>query len=190
MAVSVQNKSGVQTNIIELSPSLTGLYKKNKDDQDDIRMDMQEWCYDFYSGNYGRVIYWIESDIKRVLGEEIVKDQEWVYDYVNLTKKMIDRLAVVYKEPATRYISSEAELDKQPITDYLDFILPDDVNTKDKRAHRFAKLFNTSLTQVYFNRDTGKIDFTIEPSYKLRVEVDDDNPYKATEVNYRKYLKK
>lgn len=187
MPVSVINKSGLQSNIIPLS--LTQAYDKNVRDMDEIRADIQEWLYDFYSGDYSQMIYWLEQDIIRVLGKEIVYDQEWLYDFVNVTKKMIDRMAVVYKEPAKRVIASEIDQDKKPVTDYLDYILPVDVNTKDKRAHRFGKLFNTSLTQVYFNRNTGKIDFSIEPSHKYRVEVSSDNPYEITKVEYRKYLK-
>ena len=186
MAVSVQNRSGVPSPIIPLS--LTQNYQKEQRDQDEIRQDIQEWQYDFYSGDYYGHIYWLEEDIKRILGNEIIDDNEWFYDFINLTKKFIDRMAIVYKQAPLRTIASEIDSNEKPITDYLDFILPNDINSKDKRTHRYSKLFNTVLPQVYFNKRTGKIDFQIEPSHKLIVKSEEDDYEYPIEVKYRKYF--
>ena len=119
-------------NILELNRS------KEDYDQDEIRMRQQEWLYDYYVSDREEIIAYLEDSIRTVLGSEIILKREWLYDYVNITKKVIDALAVVYKEPADRYITSESELDKTPKTDYLLRILPENINTLDKQAHRFA----------------------------------------------------
>jgi len=168
--------------------SLNPLYEQNKKDNDRIRQEIQEWMFDYYSGEYSAMIMRLEAVMRIVLGADVVKTREWVYEFRNITKKMIDRMAVVYKEPAIREIEDEMDAEEQPTTEYLDYILPVDINSKDKRAHRYAKLFNTSLTQVYFNKETGKVDFRIEPPYLFKVEVDENNPYKAIKVSYDKYF--
>ena len=168
--------------------SLNPLYEQSKKDNDRIRQEIQEWLYDYYSGEYSAMVQRLEAVMRIVLGADVVRTREWVYEFRNITKKMIDRMAVVYKEPAMRGIEDEMDQDNQPVTEYLDYILPVDINSKDKRAHRFSKLFNTSLTQVYFNKETGKVDFRIEPSYLFKVKVDENNPYKAIEVSYQKYF--
>ena len=167
--------------------SLWKAYYNHLKQQDDIRIGLQEWLYSYYSGDSTNIIEYLKETIKKVLGTEIVTDNEWLYDFINITKKMIDRLAVVYKEPADRYIIKEDE-DVEELTDYLYQILPEDINSKDKKAQRFAKLFNTSLTQIYFDKNTGKIGFNIEPSHKYKVKTDYDDPYKITELSYEKYF--
>jgi len=163
--------------------SLWKTYDEHLKIQDEIRISIQEWLYSYYSGDSTAIKGYLEIAIKKVLGDEVIKDNEWLYDFVNITKKMIDRMAVIYREPAERYIDGKEEL-----TDYLYQILPEDMNSKDKKAQRFAKLFNTSLTQVYFNKNTGRIDFNLEPSHKYKVKTDYDDPYKITEISYEKYF--
>ena len=168
--------------------SVAKTYEEHLKIQEEIRVALQEWLYSYYSGDSIGIKQYLAEAIKKVLGNEIIIDNEWLYDFVNVTKKMIDRLAVIYREPADRYITGEEGEDNQPLTDYLYEILPEDINTKDKKAHRFAKLFNTSLTQIYFDKNTGKIGLNIEPSHKLKVKTDYDDPYKITEVSYEKYF--
>ena len=167
---------------------MTNTYFRNKVEQESLRIRLQEWLYAYYSGDQYQILRYLEDAIEKVLGVEIVNDEEWLYDYVNLTKKLIDRMAVVYTEPAMRYITSEGDLDEQPLTDYIYQILPEDINSKDKKAHRLSKLFNTSLTQIYFDKEIGKIGFGIEPSHKYEVLADYENPYKIAELRYKKYF--
>lgn len=163
--------------------------KKQEAEQDAIRRDTQEWLYDYYTGDKFEIEEYLQNNIIRVLGSEIVNDNEWVYDFINITKKMIDRMAVIYLERPERYIASEAESEQTPKTDYLYEILPDNLNSIDKKAHRIAKLQNTSLTQVYFDKNTGKIGMRVESSHKYKLEVDENDPYLIKGVKYEKYFK-
>lgn len=183
--VSQQNNSGIVYPITQLSL----LQKKEKQDQDQIRIDTQEWLWDYYESDKREIIQYLEKSIEKVLGKEIVQDQEWLYDYINITKKMIDRMSVIYLDPPTRCLLSEYESEEYPKTEYLESILPLNLNSMDKKAHRIAKLQNTSLTQVYFDKNTGKIGLRVEPSHKYKVEVDDNDPYLITKVSYQKYFK-
>ena len=185
--LSEQNNSGYTPNIIPLS--LTESYDKNKRDNDAIRASNQEWLWDYYEGDKPEIENYLKGIIARVLGDEIVNDNEWIYDWINITKKMIDRQSVIYLDPPQRYLLSEAELDEYPKSEYFESILPDNQNSIDKKAHRIAKLQNTSLTQIYFDKDTGKIGMRVEPSHKYKVVVDEEDPYKITEVRYDKYFK-
>lgn len=150
---------------------------------DNKRIERQEKSYYYYAGDSDAITEYLEAVIIRTLGEEIVKDKEWVYDWVNITEKIINRLSVVYKEPAEREI-----VENEKLTEYLEELLPQDINTKNKKAHRFAKLFNTSLTQVVFDRDKG-LDLRTEPSFKYKVEVSDEDYYKIEKVSYEKEFK-
>ena len=164
-------------------------YLKNKAEQELIRQTNQEWLYDYYEGGKYEIEEYLKQNIIKVLGKEIVDDNEWLYDWVNITKKMIDRQSVIYLDTPERYFLSEAELDELPKTEYFESILPDNLNSIDKKAHRLAKLLNTSLTQVYFDKNTGKIGMRVEPSHKYKIEVDDNDPYLVTKLSYEKYFK-
>ena len=169
------------------SSRLLKVYKDNLAYQEEIRKETQEWLYDYYTGDAKKILERLQEDIIKVLGSEIVDDEEWLYDFVNLTKKMINGLAVVYTEPAERYIASEYDAEEQPLTEYVYEVLPKSINSKDKKAHRLSKLFNTSLTQIYFDREDG-IQFNIEPSHKYEIKTDYNNPYRLSEVRYEKYF--
>jgi hypothetical protein len=164
-------------------------YLKNKADQDLLRRNTQEWLYDYYEGNKCEIEEYLKLNISKALGKEIVKDKEWLYDWVNITKKMVDRQSVIYLDPPIRYLFSEAELEEYPKTEYLESILPVNQNSIDKKAHRLAKLLHTSLTQIYFDKKTGKIGMRVEPSHKYKIEVDENDPYLVTKISYEKYFK-
>jgi hypothetical protein len=164
-------------------------YLRNQVGQDLSRRNTQEWLYDYYEGNKYEIEEYLKRNIKRVLGVEVVNDNEWIYDWVNITKKMIDRQSVIYLDPPIRYFLSESELEEYPKTEYLESILPVNQNSIDKKAHRLAKLLHTSLTQIYFDKNTGRIGMRVEPSHKYKIEVDENDPYLITKLSYEKYFK-
>lgn len=180
---SVQNKSGIQYPVTPLNL----IYQKNIFDNDAIRIEDQEKSFYYYVGGKREIEGYLRIVLRRLFGNEVVDENELIYDWTNLTKKLINQLAVVYRDAAQRYVLVEGEQDDD-LTEYINSIYPVDTNTKDKKAHRFAKLFNTSLTQVVFNREKG-IDFIIEPSHKIKVKTDENDPYKITKVKYLKYFK-
>lgn len=191
MTVSQQNTSGV---VIGEIRQLDLLKKENESINDEIRMDAQEKSYYYYVGDSAEIIEYLENCIDDVFGDEITKDNEWLYDWLNITEKLINRQAIVYKDPAERFFEgeeteSEELTEEDELTDYYNNIIPSDVNSKNKKAHRFAKLFNTSLTQVSFNKTTGKVEYLIEPSHKLKVIPDENDYMKISEISYEKEFK-
>lgn len=176
--MSQQNTSGLASNIIQLT--LGQAFKRNEAEQDSIRIDTQEWLYDYYKFSKSDIILYLEDCLIKVLGKDVVDNKEWIYSYINITKKIIDSLAVVYKEPAHRYT------DDEKINEYLDLILPPSINSIDKEAHRIAKLQNTSLTQIFFDKRKGKLGMNVEGSHKYKVKVDDDDNLEL--IKYRKYF--
>ena len=172
---------------ISSASQLKLLKAQNEALNDNIRRYLQEKSYDYYAGDSTQIEYYLELIINRLLGNEITKDKEWIYDWLNITQKFINRQAVIYKDPAIRYFEDDNEAGD--LANYYNSIIPADVNSKNKKAHRFAKLFNTSLTQVAFNKDTGKIDYIIEPSYKIKVKTDEFDYNKISEFSYEKELK-
>ena len=182
--VSVQNTSGVKYPVTPLNL----VYRKNIFDNDEIRIEDQERAYYYYVGDKKEIEGYLKSVIARLFGNNLVNEDELIYDWTNLTKKLINQLAVVYRESAQRYILVDGEQDED-LTEYINSIYPEDTNTKDKKAHRFAKLLNTSFTQVVFDKEKGRMDFVIEPTHKFKVEIDDNDPYKITLLKYLKYFK-
>ena len=82
---SQQNNSGVTYPITPLG--LMQTYLQNKDIQDQIRINTQEWLWDYYECDKENIISYLEDNISRVFGSDIVKDGEWIYDFLNITKR-------------------------------------------------------------------------------------------------------
>lgn len=160
-------------------------YKEYLAKQNQIRKDKQEKLYAYYSGDEDAVKSYLKSSLKITYRPLDVDEMQ--LEWVNITKKLVDQLAVVYRSPATRKLK-KGETENKELTKYYNELLPPVVNTKDKTAHRFGRLFNTSITQVLFDRLTGKVKYKIIPSYLYDIEVDYDDPLKLTAVKYQKYF--
>ncbi|MBK7380417.1 MAG: hypothetical protein IPJ03_15795 [Ignavibacteriales bacterium] len=148
------------------------LYEQNK-----LRIAEQEKQYVYYSGNENKILAYLDNALSlNYPSDHIAEMQKY---YLPLTKKIINQMAVVYKEPAKRSFEDEK------MTDEYGSMLPDNINTIDKRAHRFSKLSNVSLTFVGIDKKQKKIKYWVEPTYKYTVEVDED--MELTRVTYPKY---
>ncbi|MBK6914460.1 MAG: hypothetical protein IPH11_12745 [Ignavibacteriales bacterium] len=148
------------------------LYEQNK-----LRIKEQEKQYAYYSGNENKILKYLDDALSlNYPSDHIAEMQKY---YLPLTKKIINQMAVVYKEPAKRSFEEEV------ITEEYGLMLPDNINTIDKRAHRFSKLSNVSLTFVGIDKKQKKIKYWVEPTYKYTVEVDED--MELTRVTYPKY---
>ncbi|RPI19050.1 MAG: hypothetical protein EHM58_03285 [Ignavibacteriae bacterium] len=163
---------------------LTKTYSSHRERENLLRIQQQEKLYDYYISDELKIL----KRLNDVLGITFDEDDvdEFQKEYVNITKKVINQLAIVYKEPAQRTIIKSGKPDEK-LTKYLSSILPANVNTLDKIAHRYSKLFNTSLTRVNFRN--GKVVYDVLPSYLFDVITDDNDPYMLTQVSYDKYIK-
>jgi len=166
--------------------SLELLQKENEFLNDSVRIALQEKSYYYYTGDITEVTEYLKIQVRKVLGDEVVRDNEWIYDILNITKKIINLSSIVYKEPAVRYFTDDKGNEKEDWTEYYEQILPDNINSKNKTAHRFAKLFNTSLTQVTFDKEKGKVNLQIEPSCNYKIKTEDYDYLKAVKIGYQK----
>jgi len=158
------------------------------EEQNKRRIKEQEKLYYYYVGEQDKVIRYLEKALSITFDERDI--EEFQLNYLNVTKKIINALAVVYRDPAYRYFKNEYDqkADKRELTNYYNSILPENINSKDKQINRYAKLFNTALTQVGFDNKTGKIIYNNRGSHQYDVIVDEDNIYRPLEVRYKQYM--
>ncbi len=159
-------------------------YIKNREAENILRIQQQEKLYDYYISDEINILSRLNDALKVTFDEEDIA--EFQKEYINITKKVINQLAIVYNEPAKRNILLSGKKDEK-LTSNLLSSLPSNINTIDKTAHRYAKLFNTSLTRISFKN--GRLLYDVLPSHLFDVLVDDNDPYSLLELSYDKYIK-
>ena len=173
--------------------TLTLVYHEHLYNQRENRIKEQWKLWDYYSGREDRVLKHLESALELTFKADDI--EEFQKNYLNITKKIIDALAVIYREPAQRYFVSEFEKirnnkkSEATLTNYYNSKLPVNINAKDRKAQRLGKLFNTSLTQVVFDRSVGRFDYITLPSHLYNIETDPENIYRLTKVSYPQFIK-
>jgi hypothetical protein len=155
---------------------------KNEYDNNKLRIKQQEKLYAYYQGNSAELRQYLTSALSLTYSNADIEEMQ--LNFINLTKKMVNQIAVLYKKQPDRYLADESGNKNEDWTNYYLYILPDDIENKDKTANRFGHLFGTSLTQVYF--DNG-IKYRVHPSQNLDVAVDDEDTQKIKAVKYDKY---
>ena len=173
------------------------MYDKNK-----IRISEQRKQYVYYSGNSYEIERYLLAALDKTYAPKDINEMQ--LQFVNLTKKIINQMAVVYRDPAIRYLvfeeknikiekdeeGIEVEVNKNEEKEIklsvgYNELLQSDVNIQDKRAHRLASLQNTILTMVSLNEKTGKIKYKTRPSHLYNIDTDNDG--RLIEVSYSKY---
>lgn len=163
---------------------LTKTYSSHREAENLLRIQQQEKLYDYYISDELKILKRLNNVLAVTFDEDDI--EEFQKEYVNITKKVINQLAIVYKEPAQRTLQSSGKPDEK-LTKYYSSILPANVNTTDKSAHRYSKLFNTSLTRVNFRN--GRVVYDVLPSHLFDVITDDNDPYMLKQISYDKYIK-
>ena len=177
------------------------LYNQNK-----ARIEEQKKQHCYYVGNQDKIKRYLKKALEITYDVDDVTEMQ--LNFVNLTKKVIDQLAVVYRDPATRYFTpiedteieteeTEDEEEEEPeedseaeeLTEYYNSILPDKISVIDKKAHRYAKLSNVSITLILIDKEKQKIRYVVEPIYKYNLEFDENDPTKVVRLSYPKYIK-
>lgn len=162
--------------------NLKSIYNKWLSDQNDARKEEQLKLFVYYYNKSAdkSVLNYLETALNLTFNpDDIVEFQK---NWINITKKIVNQLSVVYKNPAARQVMKDAKID-QKLTSYYNNILFA-VNTSDKQAHRFAKLANTSITRICF--ESGKIKYKILPTYTYDIETDDNGNTIA--LSYKAYM--
>ena len=144
----------------------------------------QEKLYYYYVGDKYRLKDYLKTALEITYKDSDVEEMQ--LNFVNITKKIVNQQAVIYKHPADRYIVDESGEEDEDMTEYYNDILPDKINSIDKKASRLGKLANTSITEIYF--DNGKINYRVDPNFQYRVIVEDEDPKKIKMITYDKEI--
>lgn len=171
--------------IFNLQPELRMAQAKDNSDKNKIRRKEQERLYWYYSGDKHNILRCLNDVLGITYNENDIAKMQ--LQWINLTEKFINQLSVVYQDPAERKLVNESGEVNQDATDYYLSILPDNLNSEDKLAHRLGKLQNTIFTQVLANKKTQKIQYKTMPSHLYNVKVDEEDPHSITQISYDKY---
>lgn len=173
-------------------------YKEHLYNQNKKRVEEQERQYAYYSGDSDKMIDYLKEALEVTYSSNDIEEMQ--INYINLVKKMIDQMAVVYREPASRYfealepVKTEDEEGNETIDDTLqkeltakyNKILPDNQNSIDKEVHRLAKLSNCSLTFIKVDKKNKLIKYVINPIHKYDIDLDEDGNIER--LRYPKYF--
>lgn len=154
------------------------------------RKQIAQKLYDYYIGDEDWIFAYLKAALRKTFDHEMIP--EYQLNYVNVTRKIINALAIVYKEPPKRTLvhpAKDKESDEVKAMNkyYLDK-LPLDANSKDKRVNRLARLFGRSQMQLSFDRYSERFKYTVEPNYLFTINPLDDDPYRHELLMYIKEI--
>jgi len=135
--------------------------------------------YDYYMFNRDAIYNHVVSAMKGTFKAQTIAKMQ--FPFYNLTKKVIDRLAVAYLEPAERYVvvptAKKTEgTETMALTDpraerdnmlYQAILHGSNINAAAKQWNRLAKLHDTVYVEV--SGWNGKIEYDVHPPQTLSV---------------------
>jgi hypothetical protein len=104
-------------------------------------------------------------------------------EFFNVTKLMINELAVLYNEDPLREIKDGKESDKELFQDILDNT---NLNNTLQTVNEFVKLLKTVLVKAEWNEEDGRVVFRIFTPNMFDVIMDEQDPSKAKAIIYSK----
>ena len=164
---------------------LTLAYKEHLYNQNKARRDEQEKQYAYYSGNWDKIKKYLNTALG--ITYDSLDISEMQLQWINLTKKVIDQMAIVYKQPPVRYLVKQNGDEDEKATEYYNSILPPDIVRVDRDNHRLAKLSNCSLTYVSVDKKTKRLKYLVNPIYNYTLETNDEG--EIWRITYPKYFK-
>jgi len=154
-----------------------------------IRINEQKKLFDYYQNDQRAILEHLDKALGITFHADDLEDLQ--RNYINIVTKTVDQLSIVYRNPAKRALIKDGEKTEQIKKEieensayYNNLLFA--VNTADKTASRYAKLCNTSLTYVYF--DKGKIKYKVLPTWLFDIITSDEDPYQIEQVSYKTYF--
>ena len=108
--------------------------------------DQDRWL--MYNGSIKGIV--MEAIRKEFKKPETIIELENRLIPLNIPQKIINKLANVYLEPATRKSADQNELDQILLDSYIEAL---EINSRQKEANRYFKLFKRNLQSVYIGED-------------------------------------
>jgi hypothetical protein len=160
------------------------------------RISRARKLYDYYIFNRENILSYVTGAMGNTFKAKTISAMQ--FPLYNLTKKIINQLAVAYLLPAERYVvvkkagTIEAG-NKLVIEDtraakdneiYHKILIDSNINAAAKLWNRLAKLVDTVYVGVMF-RD-GKIEYDVLPPHGIEVEADPNNYLEPKVVSYER----
>jgi len=164
--------------------SMQNLYD-TLDNENSIRKAEQEKAYFYYIGDRPQILNYLLIALKKTWDNDTVGNMP--KSMYNITKRIIDKLTIIYKAPAKRAIYIGGKYNKD-WSNYYNGILPVDVNKADKAAHRLAKLQNTVLPHITYDTKTQRFKQKTISSSLFDVTPSSNDILEADIISYDKYL--
>ena len=91
-------------------------YKEHTINQIQSRVSEQEKLFDYYIGDKSSLLQYLREVQEITFNENDIDEMQ--SNFLNITKKVINQLAIVYRESAKRQILSEGKLDEDSTNEY------------------------------------------------------------------------
>jgi len=140
-----------------------------------VRSTHFQRLFDYYVGSEADVKKYVQQAMSRSFSPKTIEKMQ--LPYYPLVRMVIDRLAMVYKEPAIRYLDKKTA-DKN----YQKLLEGSNINRQCKLWHRFAKLLDTVYVKPTWRR--GHLEYDIFPPHLILVKEDPEDFLRAAEVRY------
>jgi len=162
------------------------------------RLTRARKLYDYYVFNREHILSYVTSAMGNTFKPKTIMAMQ--FPLYNLTKKIINQLAVAYLLPAERYVvvkkvSSTVNGESLTVEDkagrrdneiYQEILTESNVNAAAKSWNRFAKLLDTVYVGVMFRN--GKIEYDVFPPHGIDVIPDPANYLEPKTVSYERAI--
>ena len=147
--------------------------------------------YDYYVFDRENILNYVADMMKGTFKPKAIKKMQ--FPLYNITRKIIDQLAVAYLEPAERYTVAEKSAGEFVNSEeeaayelYQEILQGSNINSASKSWNRLAKLLDTVYVGVMY-RD-GKIEYDLFPPHSLAVVESEENYLEPQEVRYERSI--
>lgn len=189
------SKIGEMIGGAETQDTAYNLFEVSNSQSEVERVKAAQKIWDYYVGDKKEILRYTVQSLARTFSDDDIA--EFQIPFINIFQRIINRLSLVYSEPAERYLHVDKEEsvvdgktikigDKRQAAQadiYQALLQESNINVAIKRAHRYSKAMDTVHVMPVW-RD-GHVEYDIFPSHLLTVQESADNYLKASAAMYR-----
>lgn len=150
------------------------------------RVEHHRRLYDYYAFDRDSILQYQQRSMGKTFKTSTIDKMQ--YPLLNLTKKIVDRLAVAYLVPAERYVVSTSSatdpLSQRDNMVYQKLLNTSNIHSAAKQWNRLAKLHDTVYVGVIYRN--GRIEYEVMPPHALDVREKRDNYLEPEEVSFER----
>lgn len=171
-------------NDILRSPLARTLAVKGPDDYEEKRRAHFERLFNYLVNDEAALKRYMQEMMKGVFKDSTIARMP--FPYLNIFRRIIHRLSVVYQEPAERYLLIESEngstADNSHNERYQELLEGSNINAASKQWNRQAKAFDTCYVQPAWRED--HVEYDVFAPHQLKVTVREDNYLLPARIEY------